>query len=104
MLSEDAIEKLMQPIIDRQENINNYVIELICKRIKEIGELTPSDIYRLERLLKMGGDVKKINEEIAATTNLQVQDIKKLIKTVAVNAYVDTKPYYDYRHKSFIGV
>lgn len=102
MLSEDAIEKLAQPIVKRQQDINNYVISLICKRINEIGRLLPSDVYKLERLLKMGGDVRKINIEIARQTVYQVQDIKKLIKTVALDSYEDTKPYYDYRHKSFI--
>ena len=102
MLSEDAIEKLVQPIVKRQQDINNYVISLICKRIKEIGRLLPSDVYKLERLLKMGGDVRKINIEIARQTGYQVRDIKKLIKTVALDSYEDTKPYYDYRHKSFI--
>ena len=102
MLSQDAIDNLVQPIVTRQQKINEYVITIICQRIKEIGRLLPSDLHRLERLLKMGADVKKINEEISLQTGLQVRDIKKLIKTVAFDGYVDAKPYYDYRHKPFI--
>lgn len=102
MLSDDAINNLIQPIIDRQQKINEYVIKIICQRVKEIGHLLPSDIHRLERLLKMGGDVKKINAEIARQTGLQVKDIKQLIREIALDAYVDAKPYYDYRHLPFI--
>jgi hypothetical protein len=102
MLSDDSIEKLIQPLINRQESINTYVIKMIAKRVKEIGTLLPSDVYKLERLLKSGGDVKKINTEIARLTGLQVDEIKSIIKTVAADVYQDTKPYYDYRHKSFI--
>ena len=102
MLSEDAIENLVQPIVERQQAINEYVIKTICRRVKEIGHLLPSDLHRLERILQMGGDVKKINEEIARQTGLQVKDIKKLIKEVAIDGYVDAKPYYDYRHLPFI--
>ena len=102
MLSDDAIEKLMQPIIDRQQNINTFVINTIARRVKEIGELSPSDLYKLERLLKTGADARKINRELAQLTNLQVTDIKKLIKIVAKNSYYDVKPFYDYRHKAFI--
>ena len=102
MLSQDAIDNLVQPIVTRQQKINEYVISIICRRVKEIGHLLPSDLHRLERLLKMGGDVRKINAEIARQTGLQVKDIKKLIKEVALDGYVDAKPYYDYRHKSFI--
>lgn len=102
MLSQDSLEKLVQPILDRQEAINIFVIKQIAKRIKEIGELLPSDVYKLERLLKTGSDVRLINEELARLVNLQVSDIKKLIKTVALDAYIDAKPYYDYRHLPFI--
>lgn len=102
MLSDNALEKLIQPFIDRQENLNNYVISIIAKRIKEIGQLTHSDIFALGRLLKSGADVRLINAEIAKLTNLQVKEVKSLIKNVASDAYLGTKPFYDYRHKSFI--
>ena len=102
MLSDDAIEKLIQPIIERQENINNYVIKIIAQRINEIGTLLPSDIYKLERLLKNGADARKINLALSNITKLQVKDIKQIIKIVALDAYLDAKPFYDYRHKSFI--
>lgn len=102
MLSDNAIDNLMQPIIDRQEQINNYVINTIAQRVKEIGHLLPSDAYKLERLLKSGGDVRKINEELAKITGLNEKAIKKLIRDVAKDSYEDTKPYYDYRHKPFI--
>lgn len=102
MLSQEAIERLAKPILDRQEAINLRILKLIAKRIMEIGELLPSDVYKLERLLKTGADVQKINNMLAETTNLQVTDIKQLIRTVALDAYIDTKPYFDYRHKPFI--
>ena len=102
MLSEEAIAILIQPILDRQQSLNNYVIHKIAKRVKEIGKLLPSDVYKLERLLKSGADVRQINEEIARITQMQVKDIKKLIQEVARDSYLDVKPYYDYRHKAFV--
>lgn len=102
MLSDKAIEKLIQPIINRQININNYVIGIIAKRIKEIGEILPSDSYRLEALMRSGNDVQKINKELALLTNKQVSDIKRIIKTVALNSYMDMKRFYDYRMLPFI--
>lgn len=102
MLSEKALEKLLQPILDRQSRINTYVINKIAARVKEIGELLPSDLYKLQRLLKSGADVREINAEIARLSGLNVRDIKNLIKTVALDAYIDAKPFYDYRHKAFI--
>ena len=102
MIPESYFDNLIQPFLDRQEEINVYVISMIAKRIKEIGTLKPSDLYKLERLLKSGADVRKINEELARLTALQVADIKKIIKLSASAMYADAKPYYDYRHKAYI--
>lgn len=101
-MTEQQIENLIKPIIDRQDAINNYVIHKIAKRVKEIGKLLPSDVYKLERVLKSGADVKEINKEIARLTSLNVVDLKKVIQAVAQSAYIDAKPYYDYRMKAFI--
>lgn len=97
MLSEDAIQHLIKPIIDRQERINEFVIETICDRINEIGSIIPSDVHKLQQLLRRGGDVRKINNEIAKQTGLQVKDIKSIIRDVAKDNYKDVKPFYDYR-------
>lgn len=102
MLSDETIDNLVQPIVDRQVYINNYVIKLIAQRIKQIGALLPSDAYQLGQMLKQGGDVKKIVKLLADNTNLQVKQIRTLIRDVAKDAYADVKPYYDYREQPYI--
>lgn len=102
MLTEIVIEELIQAFIDRQEAINNYVINKIAQRVKEIGNLKYTDVYQLERIFKSGKDVKDINAEVARLTGLNEEQIKNLIKKVAKDAYIDAKPFYDYRHKPFI--
>ena len=101
-MTDRELEKLLQPILKRQEDINDYVIDVIAKRVKQIGRLTPSDVYKLERILKSGSDAKEITKEIAKLTGVQEKEIRKLIETVAKRAYLDAKPYYDYRGLSFI--
>lgn len=102
MLSEDAINNLIQPIINRQIAINSYVLEMIAKRIKEIGQLSASDLQRLDTLFRSGADVVKINAELARLSGLQVRDIKNLIRDIAADSYLDVKQYYDYRHLPYI--
>lgn len=102
MLSENAIENLVQPIVDRQESINTLVINKIAKRINLIGTMKPADVTRLNILVQMGADIRELNKELARLTNLQVVDIKKTIKVVALDSYIDAKPLYDYRHKPYI--
>ncbi len=102
MLSENAIENLTEPIVQRQQKIDEFIIEAICSKIKAIGSLSSSDIYKLTRILQMGADVQLINEEIARQTSLQVADIKRIIKTVASDNYIDARRFYDYRMRPYI--
>lgn len=102
MLSENAIDNLTSFIVNRQESINTYVLSSIAWKIREIGALSSSDINRMKILVTAGADIRQMNAELARLSNLQVKDIKSLIKTVAIDTHLDAKPLYDYRHKSFI--
>ena len=102
MLSEDAIDNLVQPIVDRQESINMYVIQKIANRLKSINKLTKSDVQALRNLAVTGADIREINSEISKQSGLQVREIKQVIKITAADTYADTKPFYDYRHRSYI--
>ena len=102
MLNDNAIDSLIQPIIDRQEHINIFVLTTIANKVREIGTLSPSDVKKLKLLVEMATDIRLMNHELARLSDLQIQDTKDLIKTVAIDAHLDAKPLYDYRHKSFI--
>lgn len=102
MLSENAIDKLVQPIVTRQESINTYVLTKIANKVREIGTISPSDINRMKILVEYGADIREMNVELARLSNMQVRDIKAIIKDVAISTNADAKPLYDYRHKSFI--
>lgn len=102
MISDNTIDKLVQQVVNRQEAINIYVLDKIANRLREIGQLSPADIKRMKILVTMGTDIQQMNEYLAEMARLQVRDIKTIIKTVALDNYLDAKPLYDYRHKSFI--
>lgn len=102
MLSENSINYLVQPIVDRQESINTFVLKTIANRVGEIGKISPEDLRRLKLLVIFGADIREMNSTLADMSKLQVRDIKELIKDVAVETHTDAKPLYDYRHKPFI--
>ena len=102
MLDEDVIEKLIKPLIDSQRRLNLYVLKKIAQVIKEIGELTPSQARQLERLFKTGNNVQEINAFLAKETGLQINQIKKIIKSAAKLSYLQLEPYYNYRKLPFI--
>ena len=102
MLSDIDIENLITPFTERQQALEQYVIKVIAERVNEIGTMSSSDLHKLQRLFETGSDVKKINKALSEMTGIQIKDIKRLIREVAQDSYIDVKPYYDYRHLSFI--
>lgn len=102
MLNENAIDDLIKPIVERQESINTYVLKTIAQKIKNIGELSAYDLKRMQTLVDYGTDIREMNKEIARLSGLQVRDVKKLLKTVAIDTHTDAKSLYDYRRRSFI--
>lgn len=102
MLNENVTDRLIEPIVTRQESINTYVISKIAESVRKIGSISSSQINRMKILMEYGADVREMNAELAKQSNLQVHDIKKMIKSAAVKVNLDAKPLYDYRHKSFI--
>lgn len=102
MLSDIDIDNLIQPFVDRQLDLESYVINTISERVGEIGTLSKTDVYQLQQLYKIGSDVKDINSKLSKILNVQETQVKSMIKNVAVNTYKGAKPFYDYRHKSQI--
>lgn len=102
MLSDTAIDNLVQQIVNRQEGINIYVLTKIAHRLRTIGNLSPNNIKQMQILVQMGTDIRQMNEYLAEMSDMQVRDIKSIIKTVALDNYLDAKPLYDYRHRSFV--
>lgn len=95
---DDGIDKLLT----RQQKINTFVIRKIAGRVKDIGELLPSDVMSLKQLQMSGQDLKEITEQIAVITRLQMKDIKQLIEDIALSMYEDAKDMYVFRNMDII--
>lgn len=101
MLSDVEIDNLIQPFVDRQIALESFVINNMATRVKEIGTLSKTDVYRLQQLYKTGSNVRLINQQLSKLLNVQEKSVKKMIRDVAVKTYyVDAKPYYDYRRRT----
>ena len=101
-MTDSQIEKLIEPFVNRQIQLEQFVINTIADRVREIGTLSKTDVYRLQQLLKIGSDARLINKQIADVLNIQEKSVKKMIKDVAIDTYKEAKPFYDYRHKTQI--
>ena len=102
MLSDEVINKVIDRLVNRIEQGNEFVLKTIGNNIKKIGTLSASDAQRLEQILKYGGDYEKIANKLSEITRLNVKDIYEIFEEVAKNDLNFASKFYKYRNKKFI--
>lgn len=102
MLSDELLEKVNERLLQRIDEGNEYVLQVIGNNLKKINSLKPSDVHKIENILKYGGDFEKIVNKLAKITKMNKKDIYKIFHEVAKHDYNFAKRFYDYRNIKFI--
>lgn len=99
LFKEEFFEDLPKNITENLNYINNFVIEIICKRLYEIGQLQSSyDIAQLKNALEYAGiDLKIIEEKIAEITNQNIEEIDDIFEKTAKENIDFANTFYKYR-------
>lgn len=99
MLNEDQLNKLPERITQRLEKVNRHFLELVGKRIQEIGRMSATDIHRIDMMKQVGADMELIKAELAQITGKNAAEIEEIFhiaakdsvefsKTIAGDAFI----------------
>ena len=102
MLSEEALERLSERLVNRIEELNLFMIKKLGKQIVDIGELTPSQLREVFQSIKYGNNLNDIMEKLAEITDKNVEDIYKIFEEVARKNQQYAKQFYEYRNINYI--
>lgn len=102
MLNENQIELLPERIYQRLNAINTEYLESIGEVIKEIGELRPSDVHKLQQMYRYGSNVDDIVNKLSKASEKNVAEIYEIFDIVAKENYNYSKPFYKAKGKKFI--
>lgn len=91
MLNEDTLNALPEAIYQRLNKINTEYLELIGQKVKEIGELSPGDLRKLQRIQTYDGNIERKLEHI---TEKNAAEIYEIIEAVVKDMQVSAKPVY----------
>lgn len=94
MLTENQINLLPERIYQRLNAINSECLISIGNVIKEIGELRPKDIHRLQQMYDYGADIDKIKKELERVSKKNAGEIYEIFDIVAKENYDYAKPFY----------
>jgi hypothetical protein len=102
MLSEDALERLSERLVDRIEGLNSYLLKKIGNQLYDIGTLTPSQLREILQSVEYGNNLDEIIDKIAEITDMNVKDIYDIFEEVAKQNQSFSKKFYDYQNIKFI--
>lgn len=94
MLSERQLDALMQVFDDRMQQVVDQYLKLMGEHLRDIGQLTPSDVHKLKELKRMGANVKRIKREIAKAAKISLADVEKVFEKVAESNEAFAQQYY----------
>ena len=102
MLNNEQEEKLVQILIDRINALNEDILTTIGNRIKQIGELTPTQAHQIKQMLMYDTDIDTIVQKLAEVTNMNVNDIYNMFEYSAKTNQDFAKQFYKARGIGYI--
>ena len=95
MLSDKIKEQLSDRLASRIEEVNLSIIEQITENILKLGKLSPTKAQQLANILKYGGSYEKIIKELEKATNMNLDEIDRILKTTAEKDYDFAEQFYN---------
>lgn len=84
LLDESWIEGLPDAVVENLEELNRYVVNRVCERIRKIGDIGAADAHRLKSVMEYAaGDMQAIEKEIARIMQKNVRDIDAIFEKAA---------------------
>ena len=102
MLSDSILTEYSYIVSARYEAINTHYIKLMAKQIKEIGKLSPSNLFRLQQMAKMQQNIAEINTLLSQETGRTLNELYQIYDISGMSLYKDTYNLYTARGKKQI--
>ena len=98
MLSDEILDKLVERLVKRIEDVNIYALKDIARVIKELRSLRPSDVHKLVQIMQYGGDYRKIVQKLSEINNINEKEIYEIFDEVAKSDVEFAEQFYKYRN------
>lgn len=95
-------EKLIERLVQRIQNGNTELLEIVGRALKKIGTLKASDIHEIQQQLKYGENLEKIVKILSNMSNMTQKEIFDIFEKVAETDLNFAKIYYEAKNKTFI--
>lgn len=94
MISEADLTDYAYIVSARFDAINTHYIKLMAEQIKEIGKLSPSNLFRLQQMSKMQQNIDSIEYLLAQETGKTLDELDKVLELSGLSIYKDAYDLY----------
>lgn len=91
MLTEKELEKALDLLTSRLDEVNQFFIAKVAAQVKKIGELNQSSINRLAIMADMARDVREITQMLQTATGYNIRDVLKIYQAALSEMYTDER-------------
>lgn len=96
-MNEELQEELVKRFTNRFSKYNEKVLRELGEVIKQLGDVIPSDAYKLAQQLKYNTTVKDLEKELSKITKKSVQEVHQILEHIAKDNIQFATPYYEAR-------
>ncbi len=103
MLKEEQLELMADRIYERVKAVNTAYLERIGERYKQLGEISPTDVNRLTRILQWRtSDVAELQALLAKAMNENIKDVENILEGIAKDNYNFAEPFYEAKGVEYV--
>lgn len=90
-MNQDELNRNVDRLLARFDEINSFFIERVALQIAEIGELSAASINTISIMASMYEDIADINRRIAKASKVTVSELHKLYNKALNDVYYDSR-------------
>lgn len=83
MLSERQLEAMLEVFRKRMQGVTEDYLTRMGEHLRDIGQLTASDVNRIVEMKRINANIEQIKREIAKAAKMSAKDIDKVFNAIA---------------------
>lgn len=83
MLSERQLEAMLEVFRKRMQGVTEDYLTRMGEHLRDIGQLTASDVNRIVEMKRINANIEQIKREIAKAARMSAKDIDKVFNAIA---------------------
>lgn len=91
MLDEKELERAIDHIMARFDEVNMFYIAKVADQVKKIGELNPSSIHRITVMTEMGASITDITQRLQLAASMSTREVMQLYQRALDDTYTDPR-------------